>query len=112
MRNRMRGVRPMMSSAMPTIRMMVIAEMSGMSREQSKKRWAQQMPVMMPRKTGTPPKTGTGMRWSLRASGLSTRFLLTARRSTLGNASPVARMEASKGTRKGRIEDTMIEVMM
>ena len=44
----------------------------------------QHSPMVIPKKTAIPPITGTGLRWSFLASGLSTIFFKIAILSTLG----------------------------
>ena len=72
------GVRLKMSSMVPVYSIIIIAAMSMNTLGLLNMICELHKPSTMPKKTAMPPITGTGVRWSLRASGLSTRFFMIA----------------------------------
>jgi len=67
------------------------------SPEQSTTALMHPIAITTPKKTATPPKTGTGVRWSLRASGLSTMFFNRAIFTSLGWIQPTKKRAIKKG---------------
>ena len=75
-KNLMPGERSIMSSIVPMYSIMSIAVISMKTLGSLSMVCELQVPITIPKKTAMPPITGTGLRCSLRASGLSTRFFI------------------------------------
>ena len=98
MAKRMFGERSIMSSIVPVYSMTSIADMSMNVFALLNIACELQRPMTMPKNTAIPPITGTGLRCSFLASGLSTRFFSIAILRTFGCIHSVPKKASSIGS--------------